>query len=150
MKSRIALYTLFVLLWSSSCSQLPLHHWDFEGQNPLADKRTKQSVRTANPACPDSIVPGLVGNAIVRHGKQCFWQTNVFGNKKLQQFSIEFMFKGEEFYFTSLQKPYLRMIFAYDYLQFVTTTQTAGEVNIDNWIIRLRGSDILNYSNLAD
>ncbi|HEY8389002.1 MAG TPA: hypothetical protein VIK74_10385, partial [Parasegetibacter sp.] len=131
-----------------SIAQNPLAYWTFDNSNPLADIIKGSIADTARYHNQITVGAGSVGNGVFPATRDGLLVTSALP-EKAQAITVEFMFKGNEFFFSTFPEPSFRLVAHYDYIQFTTTT-VAKNVIVDHWIVNLRGNGINSYNNLSD
>jgi hypothetical protein len=147
----ISLYVITLLLGSCAVAQQPLAYWSFDDSQYNVDRngKWKIDVNTYKPQVRQE--NGLVGKCLTAANANGIIVTNLFSSKAQKtDITIEFLFKGTQFMFTTFPSAEFRINFNYNSLVINTQTKKNGQVRKYGWTIPLKGSGITSYNYLAD
>lgn len=129
----------------------PFSYWRFDDDAVQKDIIGGRVLDTTYYRCGYTVSKGLAGNAINVNNASCPVLTKVLHANITDEFTIEFLFKGEKFTFLTLTQQNLIVQFSYPRILFRTTT-VSGEAKpvTDSWVIELKGAGRQSYNYYAD
>lgn len=143
---------LFLLLLTfNSNAQRPAFYWTFEGEDSLLDIVQKQRLDITSYKTKVERTEGIAGLSIKPASSGSLLVTNLFKRTPgIQEFTLEFAFKGRQFSFASFPSPEFRLNFSYQGINVGYTVQRGGKVINERWDFPLNGTEVASYNNLAD
>ena len=144
--------SILILLFVSflSMAQRPLHEWTFTGTDPLKDLSTGKRIDTLTYKCPVTLSKEADISFIRSKVPDCILPFSLFNNNTSQQFSLEIMFRGNDFFYTSFPAPLIRITYKFDYIQFSTTVLRNNKQQTEQLLIKLDGLGAPTYGSIAD
>jgi hypothetical protein len=129
----------------------PLRFWTFDNTNALAESKSGTQINIRDYKCDFQPVKGGVGNGAQFGGPaSCLATTQTLSKNVTNEFTIEFLFKGNSLSFTSFSTPDMVITFTYPRIQFRTTTDKNGKKERDELVISLEGSGRNSYNYYTD
>src|SRR5688572_33310390 len=102
----------------SSVAQRPLHEWKFEKSDPLKDAVTGRRIDTQAYKCPVLVSTEEELSFISSKVPDCLLPFSLFNKSTAEKFTLELMFRGNEFFYTTFPAPSLRLMYKFNYIQF--------------------------------
>lgn len=145
---------LFIFFFSASNgfaqSVNPIRYWTFDNKDVNSDEFANAKIN-AQGQCNFQLQGSAVGKGISLGNQACLLATNVLKGNCEKEFSVEFLFKGKTFSFTTLSTPYFLLTFKYPYFLFKTSVVgTNGKIADDSWVITLNGAGKSSYNYYVD
>lgn len=151
MTKRICLQILMLFGVGYVMAQQPSAYWSFEGAqyNIDRDGKRKIDISTYKPQVQQE--NGQVGKSLKPANSKGIIVTNLFGTKaQNNDYTMEFLFKGTQFMFTTFPPAEFRIYFAYSSIIVNIQVKKNGQVRKYSWTIPLQGSGITSYDHLAN
>lgn len=150
MRRWIASVALLMVSFVEGQSQTPALSWDFGGGKPFTDRIDGRVIKVDSNKCAVGLVAQNGETFLKGPEEKCLLSINALDDSFQSEFTIDFVFRGNQFYYTTYPKADLRIAFAYNYLMFVTASIRNGKEVSDEWVVKLDGKKVPSYLALAN
>lgn len=143
---QILLSILFInWVYSFGQQNKPFYYLNFD------DKNSKQQLDSNSYQCSYSIISRGNGQAVDMKKKDCLLVAQGFKNTVIDEFSMEFLFKGSSLFFLTFPQQSMVVRFGYEGILFQTTIQSSsGNSEADELVVTLNGAGKKSYNYYTD
>jgi hypothetical protein len=122
----------------------------FQGKDPLNDRIDNRKIDTNSYRCPVTISKEADLSFITSNGTDCVLPFSILNRATSKQFTLEILFRGNDFSYVTVPVPASRILFKFDIIQLSTTVLRNNKEELEHLVIKLDGLSAPSYSSLAD